>query len=87
MSQEEDDVDREILQVTGVGGEDRGEEEEPTPRSQAHSMPQGDLVHPNTVLKILRSFVDENKHPPKYVVNLHHFFFFTLPSLLEADSI
>ena len=68
--QEEEDVDQEIRQVTGGAGEEPGEgleEVAPPSSSQHHSgtTQHTDLVHPNIVLKVLRAFVEDNKHPPK----------------------
>ncbi|ELU08983.1 hypothetical protein CAPTEDRAFT_182544 [Capitella teleta] len=52
----------EVRQVTGAL--DKGEEGAgsglPSPNQT-----QGDLVHPNIVLKVLRAFVNDNKRPPK----------------------
>ena len=59
--EEVDEVDKEIEGVTGT-------EEDPdvTPRSEATAKGQShELIHPNTVMKALRAFVEDNKQPAK----------------------
>jgi len=57
-SAEENELDREVEEVTGPT-EDGGYQ---TPQS---SKGDTELIHPNDVLKALRTFVEENRHPPK----------------------
>ena len=61
--QEELEADQEVAKVTGQAGSQASDLEEPSPRSTDGQ----DLIHPNDVLKALRSFVEDNKEPPKYV--------------------
>ena len=58
-----DDVDREIEQVTGA---EEGEQDSimPTPISEKPQQ-QHELIHPNSVLKALRAFVEEHKDHSK----------------------
>jgi hypothetical protein len=74
---EDEAVEREIEDVTGTE----------TPRSVGSAKPRYDLIHPNTVLKALRAFVEDNKQPQKYVLNHARWQRSTLRVVCLADQI
>lgn len=52
-----DDIDAEIYKLTGKEGDAESSKSETV-----------DLIHPNEVLKALRSFVDDHRKPQRYIL-------------------